>query len=79
VLLCTVECEGEQSGYAFGKWDHNVITPGTPFMARVARFLRRYAQERVSSGSVLWRQLAVVIDDSSVPGEGEVPLGAAPG
>ena len=41
-------------------------------MARLANFLRRYVKDKLESGSVLWKQLAVVVDDASVAGEGEV-------
>ncbi len=65
-------------------WDHNVITPGTPFMARLAAHLRVLVEERLSSAATTttttttranesdpWRGLAVVISDATVPGEGE--------
>ena len=54
-------------------WDHNVITPGTPFMERLARFLRHFVAKRLHSHP-LWRGLAVVISDAGVPGEGEHKL-----
>ena len=55
------------------KWDRNVITPGTPFMERLARFLRHFVAKRLHSHP-LWRGLAVVISDAGVPGEGEHKL-----
>ena len=54
-------------------WDHNVITPGTPFMADLTAFLRKLVAERVAQHPA-WRQLAVVLSDASVPGEGEHKL-----
>ena len=53
------------------RWDHNQITPGTPFMDRLAKFLRVYVAKRQRLGGPLWRNLVVVIDDASSPGEGE--------
>lgn len=46
-------------------WDHNVITPGTPFMEKVSLFLKEWAELNVSS------KVSVVVSDSNVPGEGE--------
>ena len=54
-------------------WDHNVITPGTPFMADLTAFLRKLVAERVAQHPA-WQQLAVVLSDASVPGEGEHKL-----
>lgn len=51
-------------------FDSNVITPGTPFMARLATALRNFVAERVQS-SLAWQNLVVVFSDASVPGEGE--------
>jgi 5'-3' exonuclease len=53
-----------------GRWDHNVITPGTAFMARLAAFLRDFVRRRQHSGGPTWRNLVVVIDDATCPGEG---------
>ena len=58
-------------GEAPEPWDHNVITPGTMFMDKLAAFLRAYAAERLERGGEAWKNLAVVISDASVPGEGE--------
>ena len=52
-------------------FDHNVITPGTRFMDRLATFLRYYVHARLNSGDAAWRGLRVVLSDASVPGEGE--------
>ncbi|CAN8072972.1 unnamed protein product [Agarophyton chilense] len=57
----------EQSGYHF---DSNVITPGTPFMARLAAKLRAYVAQRIEDVNA-WRDIVVVFSDASVPGEGE--------
>jgi 5'-3' exoribonuclease 2 len=51
-------------------WDHNQITPGTPFMARLAKSLREYVAVKQSSDP-RWAKIVVIIDDSSNPGEGE--------
>jgi len=40
-------------------------------MARLADFLRTYVAQNQLSGGPLWRKLAVIIDDSGSPGEGE--------
>ena len=55
------------------RWDHNVITPGTAFMEKLACFLHRFAQERVRTNP-LWKNLQVVLSDATVPGEGEHKL-----
>ena len=54
-------------------WDHNVITPGTKFMADLAEYLRNLTAQRVASHPA-WKHLAVILSDSSVPGEGEHKL-----
>lgn len=51
-------------------WDHNVITPGTSFMKKVADALLSYSIKRCKE-SDLWKNFKVIISDASVPGEGE--------
>ncbi len=51
-------------------FDHNVITPGTVFMDRLAFFLRYYLHDRQTNDPT-WKAVRVVLSDASVPGEGE--------
>lgn len=51
-------------------FDSNVITPGTPFMSRLAIALRSFVAERLANDSA-WRGLRVLFSDASMPGEGE--------
>ena len=53
-----------------GSFDSNVITPGTPFMSRLAVALRKHVALRMSEGGI-WSSLRVILSDASVPGEGE--------
>ena len=50
-------------------FDSNVITPGTPFMERLADYLRAFTHMKLSSDPG-WRGIKVVLSDGSVPGEG---------
>ncbi len=51
-------------------WDSNAITPGTPFMDKLALALRYWTAYKLSSDPG-WKDLQVVISDATVPGEGE--------
>mmetsp|Transcript_8531 Transcript_8531/g.29162 ORF Transcript_8531/g.29162 Transcript_8531/m.29162 type:complete len:846 (+) Transcript_8531:124-2661(+) len=52
------------------KWDHNVITPGTEFMRKLADFLRAYCARRARSHP-RWKHISFLLSDATVPGEGE--------
>nr|CAJ2481725.1 unnamed protein product [Leishmania braziliensis] len=52
------------------RWDHNVITPSTAFMERVALALEWYIMKKLNEDAE-WRHLTVVFSDAHVPGEGE--------
>ena len=41
-------------------WDSNVITPGTPFMDKVARSVRFYVQKKISSDPG-WKNVCVCV------------------
>jgi 5'-3' exoribonuclease 2 len=51
-------------------FDSNVITPGTPFMDRLAIALKKFAAGRVAS-TPGWKDVRILFSDASVPGEGE--------
>ena len=61
------EVPEKKEGHGF---DSNVITPGTPFMDRLAHYLRFYIKRKVHQDAG-WQNISIIFSDASVPGEGE--------
>ncbi|KAH3671369.1 hypothetical protein WICMUC_004666 [Wickerhamomyces mucosus] len=51
-------------------WDSNAITPGTPFMNKLAEGLRYWTSYKLATDPG-WANLQIIISDATVPGEGE--------
>lgn len=54
-------------------WDSNVITPGTKFMSKLAKYMRFYIRDRINNNPA-WKSIKVIFSDAGCPGEGEHKL-----
>ncbi|KAJ0401498.1 hypothetical protein ATCC90586_001530 [Pythium insidiosum] len=54
-------------------WDSNVITPGTKFMSKLAKYVRFYIRDRINNNPA-WKSIKVIFSDAGCPGEGEHKL-----
>ncbi|KAI9780412.1 MAG: 5'-3' exoribonuclease 2 [Candelina submexicana] len=61
---------GEPNLLSRKTWDHNAITPGTPFMGILAASLRYWTAYKLNTDPA-WEKIKVIISDATVPGEGE--------
>ena len=62
--------EGAEETVVKKTWDSNAITPGTPFMFKLAACLKYWCAYKINTDPG-WETLKVIISDASVPGEGE--------
>lgn len=62
--------EGAEEEVVKKTWDSNAITPGTPFMFKLAACLRYWCAYKINTDPG-WENMKVIISDASVPGEGE--------
>ena len=60
----------EEAGRTQEPFDSNCITPGTPFMERLAEHLRFFVRHKIAEDP-LWQVPTVVLSGHDVPGEGE--------
>ena len=64
------EDESKEEQVVKKTWDSNAITPGTPFMFKLAASLRYWCAYKLNTDPG-WQNIKVIISDASVPGEGE--------